>query len=132
MSVGVTRTKTDFFANARAGWGSELPDWIVALAEECTRINATEVGRRLGYSTAVITSVVLNNYRGSLAKVEAKVRGAYMGAVVECPVLGEIERDRCETEQERKHFGTSANRARLFRACRAGCPNSRLKGGSDG
>jgi hypothetical protein len=122
---------TDFLSNARLGWGETPPDWIVALAEACMRSSATEVGKRLDYSVAVITSVVRNNYRGSLAKVEAKVRGAYLGELVDCPALGEIERDRCEQEQGRKFFGTSANRARLYRACRGGCPNSRLKGGAD-
>ena len=122
----------DFHANAREGWGESPPDWIRVLADECRRASATEAAKRLGYSVAVITSVVLGNYRGSLAKVEARVRGAYMGELVDCPVLGEIERDRCETEQTRKFFGTSANRARLYRACRGGCPHSRLtKGGAD-
>ena len=123
---------TDFLANARDGWGDPPPDWIVRLAEECTRTSASEVAKRLDYSVAVVSSALLGNYKGSLRKVEAKVRGAFMGAVVDCPVLGEIERDRCETEQGRKFFGTSANRARLYRACRGGCPNSRLKGGGDG
>ncbi len=124
-------SKTDFLQNIREGWGENPPSWIVALADACTRTNASEVAKRLDYSTAVISSVLLGSYRGSLAKVEAKVCGAFMGAVVECPVLGEIERDRCETEQGRKFFGTSANRARIYRACRGGCPNSRLKGGPD-
>ncbi len=125
-------SRTDFLSNAREGWGENPPSWIVALADQCSRSNATEVAKRLDYSVAVITSVLLGNYRGSLAKVEAKVRGAFLGEVVDCPALGEIERDRCETEQGRKFFGTSANRARIFRACRGGCPHSRLKGGSDG
>ena len=121
----------DFLQNAREGWGDTPPDWVLALAHACARANATEVAKRLDYSVAVVTQVVRNNYRGSLPKVEARVRGALLGEVVECPVLGEIERDRCEGEQGRKFFGTSANRARLYRACRGGCPNSRLKGGSD-
>ncbi len=120
----------DFLANARAGWG-DPPDWVVRLAEECGRSSATDVAKRLGYSVAVVSGVLRRQYRGSLPKVEAKIRGAFMGEQVECPVLGEIERDRCETEQGRKFFGTSANRAKLYRACRGGCPNSRLKGGGD-
>ena len=123
--------RTDFLKNIREGWGESPPVWVVALAEQCARSNATEVGKRLDYSVAVITSVLLGNYRGSLSKVEAKVRGAFLGEVVDCPVLGEIERDICEAEQGKRFIGTSANRARIFRACRAGCPNSRLKGGPD-
>jgi hypothetical protein len=121
------RGKTDFLANARKGWGETPPDWIVRLAEECERTSASDVARRLGYSVAVISGVVLGSYKGDLGKVEAKARGAYMGELVDCPILGEIERDRCVAEQGHRHAATSANRARLYRACRGGCAHSRLK-----
>ncbi len=124
--------ETDFLANAREGWGETPPDWIVRLAEECRAASASVVAKRLDYSVAVISGAVRNTYKGAMPKLEAKVRGAFMGAVVDCPVLGEVERDRCEQEQGRRFYGTSANRARLYRACRAGCPQSRLKGGNDG
>jgi hypothetical protein len=126
-AVNVNGGKTDFLANARKGWGETPPDWVTRLAEECARSSASEVARRLDYSVAVISGVVLGSYKGDLHKVEAKVRGAYMGMMVECPILGEIERDRCIGEQGHRHSATSANRARLYRACRAGCEHSRLK-----
>ncbi|MGD0564509.1 MAG: transcriptional regulator [Roseiarcus sp.] len=119
--------KTDFLANARKGWGEAPPDWVIRLAEECVRSSASDVAQRLDYSVAVISGVVLGHYKGDVGKVEAKVRGAYMGAVVECPILGEIERDRCIAEQRFKHSATSAMRAKLYRACRSGCEHSRLK-----
>jgi len=120
-------SKTDFLANMAMGWGDDPPDWVIALAAECERSDATSVAKALGYTVAVISGVVRNNYKGSYPKVEARVRGAFMGAMVDCPVLGEIERDRCEREQSLKHFGTSAMRTRVYRACRSGCPHSRLK-----
>ena len=126
VNVNASR-KTDFLANARKGWGETPPDWIIRLAEECERTSASDVARRLGYSVAVISGVVLASYKGDVGKVEAKARGAYLGAVVDCPILGEIERDRCIAEQGHRHSATSANRARLYRACRAGCQHSRLK-----
>ena len=128
MSAAVNLNKTDFVGNARACWGKALPDWVAALARECARGSASGVAQRLGYSVAVVSSVVRCNYRGDLGKVEAKVRGAFMGEVLECPVLGEIARDRCIAEQGRKFVGSSAVRAKLFRACRAGCAHSRLAG----
>lgn len=118
--------KTDFVGNARKAWG-EPPDWVLRLAEECERTTASDVARRLDYSVAVVSSVIRANYKGDVGKVEAKVRGAYMGAMVDCPILGEIERDRCIAEQQHKHLGTSALRAKLYRACRGGCEHSRLK-----
>lgn len=123
----VTGKKTDFHANAREGWGAEPPDWVVELASQCALYSATFVARKLDYTVAVVSGVVRNNYKGDLGKVEAKVRGAFMGAVVDCPILCEIERDRCIQEQGFKHFSGSANRARLYRACRGGCAHSRLR-----
>lgn len=123
----MTARVTDFHANARKGWGAAPPDWIVQLAEACAAATASDVARRLDYSVAVVSGVLLGSYKGDYRKVEAKVRGAYMGALVGCPVLGEIERDRCIAEQKFRHIGSSANRARLYRACRGGCPHSHLK-----
>ena len=127
------RVKTDFLANAREAWGNALPDWVEALAIQANVSSATEVAARLSYSVAVVSSVCRASYKGDLKRVEEKVRGAYMGVVVECPVLGEIARDRCLDEQAKSFSGTSALRTRTFRACRNGCQHSRLKrGGGDG
>ena len=108
----------DFMANARAGWGEALPDWVAELARRCIDTSATIAAQRIGYSTAVVSAVVRGVYKGDLAKVEQKVRGAYMGATVVCPVLDEIARDVCIAEQAKKHLGSSSTRAKLFRACR--------------
>lgn len=117
---------TDFRETARAAWGQLIPDWVEALAQEATRTSGVEVAKRIGYSAAVVSHVLRNAYRGDLERVEAKVRGALMGATVMCPVLGEIGRDRCLDEQKKPFNASSSIRSRLYRACRAGCPNSRL------
>jgi hypothetical protein len=124
---GGQRSKTDFVANARKAWGADMPDWVRELAGFATRESGTEAAKKIGYSGAVVTQVCGKKYPGDLARVEAKVRGALMGQTVICPVLGEIGRDRCLDEQKKKHAGTSALRARLFRACRGGCPHSRIE-----
>lgn len=120
------RSLTDFAANARTGWGEALPDWVAVLAGECAASSATAVASRIGYSVAVVSAVVRSNYKGDLGAVEARVRGAFMGEIVDCPVLGEIPRDRCMREQGQRFTATSALRTRLYRACRAGCTHSRL------
>ena len=109
---------TNFMANARAGWGEALPDWIIELATQCDAATASAVARRIDYSVAVVSAVIRGNYKGDLAKVEQKVRGAFMGATVMCPVLDEIARDVCIAEQGKKHLGSSSTRAKLFRACK--------------
>jgi hypothetical protein len=47
-----------------------------------------------------------------------------MGAVVECPVIGEIPRQRCIEHQRRAHRFAATNpmRVQLSKACRV-CPN---------
>ncbi|MEP1254297.1 MAG: transcriptional regulator, partial [Alphaproteobacteria bacterium] len=75
-----------------------------------------------------VSQVIGSKYPGDLAKVEDKVRGALMGLVVMCPVLGEIGRDVCLETQALPHVITNSTRTRVYRACRSGCPNSGLKG----
>lgn len=114
---------TDFGAKALAAWGNP-PDWIVALADACQQETQSGVARRLGVSGSQISHVLANNYAGRLDRIEQLVRGAYLGATVNCPVLGEISRDRCMEEQSRPFAATSSLRVTLHRACRAGCPHA--------
>ncbi len=122
---------TDFVDNAIQAWGALPPDWIMALAEDANRTSGTEAAQRIGYSSAVVTSVINNNYRGAMKTVEARVRGALLAEEVDCPIIGAIRRDRCMDEQKKSHIGSSAQRTRLYHACRSGCAHSRLKGGGD-
>ncbi|MCB1537347.1 MAG: transcriptional regulator [Rhodoblastus sp.] len=115
--------ETNFMANARAGWGEALPDWIVELAAQCDASTASAVAQRVGYSVSAISSAIRGTYKGDLGKIEQKVRGALMGEIVQCPVLDEITKDRCLAEQGKKHLGSSSTRAKLYRACRT-CPNA--------
>ena len=125
----MSRAPIDFAAKARAAWGDALPDWIEAIADEATRTTASAVAARLGYSAPVISEVLANRYRGDVAGVEQAVRGVYLGAVVACPVLGELGTMRCREEQAKPFMATSSVRTRLYRACRDGCPHSRITGG---
>lgn len=117
------RAKTDFVAIATDAW-SPPPDWILALAEEATRSTQGAVAARIGYSTGVVSNVLRNKYPGVLAGVEDAVRTALMGAVVDCPVLGEIERRRCLDEQAKPFRATNRMTIRLFHACRGACPHA--------
>lgn len=115
---------------AAQAWGT-VPDWIAELAELAETQGLNACASRLGYSAAVISQTLSNTYRGNLSNVEGKVRGALMGATVDCPVLGQIGRDVCLSWQAKERATTNAMRARLYRACRDGCPHSRLKGGGN-
>lgn len=123
------RAPTDFLARARAGWG-DPPDWIVALAMACAAESQTAVAARLGVSGSMISAALARRYPGDMAKLEARVRGALMGANVVCPVLGEVGRDRCIAHQGKPFSAASSVAVRLFRACRSGCPHSSIKDAS--
>lgn len=116
---------------AAESWGSPMPDWVLALVGEVERTSGVKAAARIGYSASVVSSVLRRAYLGDLGKVEAAIRGALMGETVECPVLGEISRDRCLREQDMPRMATSAIRMRLWAACRDGCPHSRIRGGDD-
>lgn len=118
-----TATGADFLAKARASWG-DPPDWVIALAGEANRTTLKAAADRIGYSAPVVSDVIGNKYRGAIDRVEERVRGALMGLTVDCPILGDIGRDRCLDEQKEPFRATSAMRARLWHACRGGCPNA--------
>lgn len=124
-------------ANVRAAtssWDDDLPDWVQVLAEQCDLRSQQKVADEIGYSSAVINQVLKHRYTGSLKKVEAAVRGAYLDANVNCPVLGEIGLHRCLQHQRAKFQATNSTRVRLYKACRGiggpRCKHSKIGGGS--
>lgn len=111
---------------AQMAWGETLPDWISELARLAAGHGLNACAERLGYSAAVVSQAIANKYPGDMKKLEGKVRGALMGETVTCPVLGEIGRDACLDWQAKPRAHTNAVRTRVYRACRGGCPHSRL------
>lgn len=124
-SNGDNRT---FVEKATAAWG-ELPDWVGELAQATDQFGQKKAAEMIGYSNGLISQVLNRKYGGDMQGVEQRVRGALMGLMVECPILGEIDRNRCLQEQQEPFRATSAFRAQIYHACRNGCPNARPKGG---
>jgi hypothetical protein len=123
---GAGRTGKTMAEKAADAWG-EVPDWVAELAALADRDGLRGAERRVGYSASAISTVINGCYRGDMGRVEETVRGALMGHVVNCPVLGEIGRDQCLAWQKKPFAATSSVRAAVYRACRAGCPHSALK-----
>ncbi|WP_245454058.1 transcriptional regulator [Aquabacter cavernae] len=121
------RQATDFMARAQAAWGTP-PDWILALVSACQVDSQAAVAKRLSVSGSMLSGALGRRYPGDMAKLEARVRGALMGATVACPVLGEIGRDRCIDEQAKPFSTASSVAVRLNRACKD-CPNRQRKDG---
>jgi DNA-binding transcriptional regulator YdaS (Cro superfamily) len=112
---------------ARAAWEpfGGCPDWITIMAEECDRTSQRAVAGRIGYSAGAVNQVLSAKYKAPTDKIEQAVRGAYLCAVVACPVLGELAADQC-LEHQKHPWSSSPLRLRLYKACRAGCPHSRI------
>lgn len=113
-----------FVEKAMDAHGSPLPDWLDELARLADANDLGVAGQRIGYSRSAVSTIISGKYLGDLARVEQMVRGALMSLVVDCPVLGEIGRDRCLTEQKEPFRATSRHRAQLFHACKI-CPQRR-------
>lgn len=111
-------------AAARAAWGDDVPDWIVILAEECDRAGQGAAARRLGISKTTVNEVVRRTYKAATDNVEQKVRGAFMGKSVKCPVLDEITVDLCLENQRRPFSAANPARVLLHRTCPT-CPFNR-------
>lgn len=94
-------------------------DWIVALKAECEQSSQGKAAKIIGYSTAVVSQVLNGVYNGDLSAVEQSVKGALMGATVDCPCIGDIPRNRCMEHQKRsgKMSPTNPLRVQLSRTC---------------
>ena len=115
-------------SGARAAWGTSLPDWVETLAAMADASSQGKAGRDIGYSGSVVNAVLKGVYNGDLEAVEKAVRGRFMKATVMCPVLGEIAANQCLEHQKRamQFSAASSLRVQLARACRGGCPHSRI------
>ena len=103
-----------------------MSDWVKALRAECERSSQGRAGDLIGYSSAVVNQVLKGSYKGDLSAVEDAVRGGLMGATVDCPVIGEIPRQRCIEHQRRGYAATNPTRVQLARTCPT-CPHRRSK-----
>lgn len=120
----VMKTTTNADA-ARVAWGDDIPNWVLVLAEQCDASSQKAAAERIGYSPAVVNTVLKHTYKGDLTAVEQAVRGALLDATVICPVAGELPAHVCLDYQRQPFRSTNAQRVKLYRACRSGCPNKR-------
>lgn len=121
-----TTQKPDLVGRAHKAWNGSPPDWVLELAKAAMRTNQRVVADKIGYSSSVVSQAISRTYAGDISRVEEKVRGALMKQKVSCPVLVEVTRDTCLNWQKKPMAGTSSLRMKMYRACRSGCPHSRL------
>lgn len=113
---------------ARAAWGTDLPDWIEALAVECGASSQSRVAARMGCSAAVISTVLRRKYPANMAGIEERFRGAIQDVRVECPALGPIPANLCQDWRRKARTFASGNplRIRMFQAC-SHCPKNAVE-----
>ena len=116
-------------ATMREHWGDAAPDWVVALAEACDAQNSqSAVAKLIGRSAGAISHILRNSYKADLTKFEEVVRAELMRATVTCPGMGEeIRLAECLAWQRKPFASTNRQRVAMFKACRSGCPNSKLE-----
>lgn len=113
---------------ARAHWGPDLPDWVLALARACAETSQNKVAGQIGRSAALVSTVLRRQYPGDLVAVEELVRAHLLAETVRCPALGTLPLHECRDwrAKARDFANTNSLRVRMWRACRA-CP--RFTGG---
>ncbi len=123
-----TSSPRQALATATEAWGNDLPQWVVVLASACDRTSQNMIAKKLGYSASVISAVLNQCYKGTYSTVEQTIRGKLMAETLDCPILGNLKQDICLAHQKRamNPNPTSGMRVQLSRACRGGCPHSRL------
>lgn len=104
-------------------------DWLSVLRTQCEKTSQSAVSKELNYSPAVINQVLKGTYKGNLSTVELAVKGCFMNGVVDCPVVGEIATHYCLAYQKQPFAAINPLRVQLYKACRNGCPHSRIGGG---
>ena len=103
---------------------SNEADWLDVLRSACKARSQRAVAADIGYSTAVVSQVLSGSYKGDLRAVRQKVEGALMGLTVDCPVVGDLQRNRCLEYQRQPFAATNHLRVQFSRACPT-CPNRR-------
>lgn len=99
-------------------------DWVEVLRAHRKQHGGKKTAEAIGYSATVVSQVLSGNYKGDLKAVQQKVEGALMGMTVDCPVVGDLPRNRC-LEYQRQPFAASNHlRVQFSRAC-PNCPNRR-------
>ncbi|WP_322521186.1 XRE family transcriptional regulator [Guyparkeria halophila] len=114
---------TRALAIATQAWGDEMPDWIRILAAEVDVRSQRAVADAIGYSPAVISQALKGRYQGNTDRVRSAVMGAFAGATVACPVLGDLPQQDCLRHQRAPFSPTNPMRVRLYRACHSYCPH---------
>jgi hypothetical protein len=80
------------------------------------------VAKALGVSASTVSNALSGAYVGDVDSLAKRIRGAFTGETVRCPVMGDLGLKHCLDYQARPLAFTNPLRPRLWRACQT-CPN---------
>lgn len=98
--------------------------WLDELRRYRDQYGGVRAAAAIGYSPAVVSQVLKGTYKGDLQAVKAKVEGALLGLTVDCPVVGELTRNRCLEYQRLPFAASNPLRVRFAQMCPI-CPHYR-------
>lgn len=108
---------------ARIAWGSDVPRWVLLLAQACDATSQRAAAERIGKSSPYVSRILRREYNGDYAEAEKLVRAAWGGEDVICPLWGAIPLANCMSARRREAPPTSRVHHIHLRACPT-CPNN--------
>lgn len=100
-------------------------DWMKVLRARVEDRGITAVAADLNLAKGTVSTVLSGKYGASTKNIEERVLGVYMNETVECPLFGEITRDRCIDHQNRPRINQNPWHNAVHIACRQGCRHSK-------
>jgi transcriptional regulator with XRE-family HTH domain len=102
--------------------------WLEVLRAEVSASSLAVVADKLGISRTAVSQLCNEKYPGDMERMQMLVEGAFMGHTVSCPILGDIPLHQCLAHQRKPagQVGDNPTQIKLWKACRSGCPHSRL------
>ncbi len=122
LKIGDNRKEGQSLERALEAWGDDMPSGVRALAIACDSHSQNYIAAQIGRSTAAISCVLNNSYKGDLNAVLKDFEGWAKGIEIDCPALGKISQGLCKKTQNQKPQSASTLSMRQWRACQR-CKN---------
>jgi len=113
--------------HARNAWGISCPDWVLTLAKKCDKLGLQETAKLVAVPDITLSRIIKNQFYGNSSKIQETIEGLFSDLVVECPVLGDIPYSKCIKQQRSEFSSANSVKIQLYKACRTGCPHSKLE-----
>jgi hypothetical protein len=104
-----------------------MEPWIETLRTACDALGQKAVAKKIGYAAPTVSAVLSGKYTADTKAIQSAVEGALQGISVDCPVIGDLARQKCIEHQRAPRSFANPTAVQLYRACRGGCPHSLIK-----